>query len=79
MKRVLEIVDPALRQRVVDALAHRNGVRPEDIPHWYEMDDAAYVELLAEVNEVQDVIEPSLPDDYRPAGDDSGAGRAEML
>jgi hypothetical protein len=65
MVRVREIIDPALRDRVIDALALRQGVRPEDIPHWYEMDDAAYTELLQELNEASDIVEVEQPKDPR--------------
>jgi hypothetical protein len=55
MIRVFQITDPALRGRVIDALAHRHGVSPEHIPQCYEMDDAAFSELLQELDEVEDV------------------------
>jgi hypothetical protein len=65
MIRVFQIIDPALRRRVIDALAHRQGVAPTDIPHWYEMDDATFSELLQELNEVEDVERIESADDSR--------------
>jgi hypothetical protein len=63
--RVHEIIDPVLRRRVIDALAERQGIRPEDLPHWYEMDDASYSELLLELNEAEDVDAVAPPEDPR--------------
>jgi hypothetical protein len=44
--RIREIVDPQLRQRVLQALAERRGCSVAAIPDWFELDDLDYVDLL---------------------------------
>ena len=46
MIRIREIMDPELRQRVLDVLAQRRGTSPAAIPEWFELDDADFVDLL---------------------------------
>lgn len=46
MIRIREIMDPELRQRVVDVLAQRRGTSAAAIPEWFELDDADFVDLL---------------------------------
>ena len=60
MVRIREILDPELRQRVLQALADRRGCSVASIPDWFELDDADYVDLL---NDLKDEawIEPDDP------------------
>jgi hypothetical protein len=51
MVRIREIVDPELRQRIVQALAENRGCSVAAIPDWYELDDADYVDLLNQIKE----------------------------
>ncbi len=46
MIRIREIVDPELRQRVLEKLAENRGASVASIPDWFELDDADYVDLL---------------------------------
>ena len=46
MIRIREILDPDLRNRIVEALADRRGCSVAAIPDWFELDDADYVDLL---------------------------------
>lgn len=65
MIRIDQIIDPVLQKRVIEALARKQGMQPEDIPHWYEMDDADYSQLLLELNEPTDVQPLEPPKDSR--------------
>jgi hypothetical protein len=58
MIRICHILDPDLKQRVIEALAERRGMAAGAIPEWYELDDADYVDLL---NDIQQKDRP-LPD-----------------
>ena len=49
MVRIRDISDPALRRHVIEAIARRQGVRPEEIPHWFELDDSTYDRLRQEL------------------------------
>ena len=49
MVRIRDISDPALRWRVIEVVARRRGVRPEEIPNWLEIEEAAYQRLLTEL------------------------------
>ena len=51
MIRIREILDPDLRQRVLDALAERRGMPAAAIPDWFELDDADLVDLLHDADE----------------------------
>jgi hypothetical protein len=57
--RIREILDPELRQRVLDALAERRGMAASAIPDWFELDDADLVDLLQDADEDP----PGKPDD----------------
>jgi hypothetical protein len=46
MIRIREIVDPELKQRVLEKLAERRGMAAAAIPEWFELDDADFVDLL---------------------------------
>jgi hypothetical protein len=59
--RIREIIDPELRQKIVEALAQRRGCSAAAIPDWFELDDADFVDLL---NDLQDADE-----DLNPPGD----------
>jgi hypothetical protein len=51
MVRIREIVDPELRQRILEKLAERRGCAVAAIPDWFELDDADYVDLLNDLKE----------------------------
>jgi hypothetical protein len=53
MVRILEILDPELRQRIVSALAERRGCSVAAIPDWFELDDADFVDLLDDIRETE--------------------------
>jgi hypothetical protein len=57
MVRIREIVDPELRQKILQALAQRRGCSVAAIPDWFELDDADFVDLLNDLQEDSD-IEP---------------------
>ncbi len=63
MVRIREIVDPELRQRIVEALAERRGMAASAIPEWFELDDLDYVDLLNDLKEQERQGEPE--DDWR--------------
>jgi hypothetical protein len=46
MIRIREILDPDLRQKIMEKLAERRGCSIASIPDWFELDDADYVDLL---------------------------------
>jgi hypothetical protein len=46
MIRIREILDPDLRQKILEKLAERRGCSVASIPDWFELDDADYVDLL---------------------------------
>lgn len=50
MIRIREILDPELRRRVVEKLGEWRGMPAASIPDWFELDDADYADLLAEIN-----------------------------
>lgn len=54
MIRIREILDPDLRQRILEALAKRRGCSIAAIPAWFELDDADYVDLLNDLKEQDD-------------------------
>jgi hypothetical protein len=58
MVRIRHILDPDLKQRVLEALAERRGMSVASIPEWFELDDADYVDLL------NDLKEPEHPQSY---------------
>ena len=51
MIRILHILDPDLKRRIIEALAERRGMSAAAIPEWYELDDADYVDLLNDLKE----------------------------
>jgi hypothetical protein len=61
MIRIREIVDPELRQRVLEKLAENRGSSVAAIPDWFELDDADYVDLLNDLKEEKE----EDPDDPR--------------
>ncbi|MGD0541416.1 MAG: hypothetical protein ABSB33_07855 [Tepidisphaeraceae bacterium] len=58
MIRIREILDPDLRRRIVDALAQRRGCSTAAIPDWFELDDADYVDLLNDLKDSEESVEP---------------------
>lgn len=54
MIRIREIIDPELRQRIHAKLAENRGCSTAAIPEWFELDDADFVDLL---NDLEDVAE----------------------
>lgn len=58
MIRIREILDPELRQRIVQALAERRGCSAAAIPEWFELDDADFVDLLNDLREEDPDIQP---------------------
>ena len=52
--RIGEIADPFLRRRVIEVIAQQRGVTPEEIPHWYELDESTYRKLLSEAGRRDD-------------------------
>jgi hypothetical protein len=59
--RIREILDPDLKQRIINALAERRGCSPAAIPEWFELDDLDFVDLLNDLKEP----EPEDPHDPR--------------
>lgn len=55
MIRIREIIDPELRDRIVQALAERRGCAAAAIPDWFELDDLDFVDLL---NDLKDAEQP---------------------
>ncbi len=51
MVRIRHILDPELKQKVLEALAARRGCAVSAIPEWFELDDADYVDLLQDIKE----------------------------
>ncbi len=62
MIRLREILDPDLKQRIVQALAERRGCSVAGIPDWFELDDADYVDLL---NDLKEAESPREDGDWR--------------
>ncbi len=60
MIRIREILDPDLKQRIINALAERRGCSPGSIPEWFELDDLDFVDLL------NDLKEPEAEDPHDP-------------
>jgi hypothetical protein len=58
MIRIRELLDPDLRRRIVDALADRRGCSAASIPDWFELDDADYVDLLNDLKESEETMDP---------------------
>jgi hypothetical protein len=54
MIRIREIIDPELRQRILEVLAHRRGTAPAAIPEWFELDDADFTDLLNDLKSQDD-------------------------
>jgi hypothetical protein len=53
MVRIRHILDPELKQKVLQALATRRGCTVSAIPEWFELDDADYVDLLQDIKEAE--------------------------
>jgi len=51
MIRIREILDPDLRQQILEKLADRRGCSVASIPAWFELDDADFVDLLNDLKE----------------------------
>ncbi|GIW76228.1 MAG: hypothetical protein KatS3mg104_1291 [Phycisphaerae bacterium] len=51
MIRIRYIQDPELKSRIIAKLAEWRGLLPSQIPEWYELDDADYVDLLQALRE----------------------------
>ena len=62
MIRIREIVDPELKERILQALADRRGCSAAAIPDWFELDDADFVDLL---NDLKQDNDPDALDDWR--------------
>ncbi|MCS7034381.1 MAG: hypothetical protein NZ561_10390 [Phycisphaerae bacterium] len=62
MIRIREILDPELRQKIVRALAQRRGMPPAAVPGWFELDDADFVDLLNDLKEQENPIDPEARD-----------------
>ena len=60
MIRIRDILDPDLKNQILVALAERRGSAVADIPEWFELDDADYVELLSAIQHPED--EADRPD-----------------
>ena len=62
MVRIREILDPELRQRIVQKLAENRGCSVAGIPDWFELDDADYVDLLNDLkdDENEDFDDPRM-------------------
>jgi len=58
--RIREILDPDLKQRIINALAERRGCSPAAIPEWFELDDLDFVDLLNDLKgpEAEDPHDP---------------------
>jgi len=61
MIRIREIIDPAFREKVREALAERRGMSVAAIPDWFELDDADLVDLLNDLKEKEMEFEPEDP------------------
>lgn len=64
MVRIRHIADPELKAKVVAKLAEWRGMAPSQVPEWYELDDADYVDLLQAIREDEEG-----DDDLRPQRD----------
>jgi hypothetical protein len=53
MVRIRHILDPELKQKILEALAARRGCTVSAIPEWFELDDADYVDLLQDIKEAE--------------------------
>jgi hypothetical protein len=51
MIRIRHISDPELKEKVIAALAARRGMAPSQIPEWFELDEADFVDLLNDLRE----------------------------
>jgi hypothetical protein len=51
MIRIAHISDPELKEKVIAALAARRGMAPSQIPEWFELDEADFVDLLNDLRE----------------------------
>jgi hypothetical protein len=58
MVRIREILDPELRQKILEKLADRRGCAVAAIPDWFELDDADFVDLLNDLKESDPDLEP---------------------
>jgi hypothetical protein len=58
MVRIREILDPELRQKILEKLADRRGCTVAAIPDWFELDDADFVDLLNDLKESDPDLEP---------------------
>ena len=54
MVRIREIIDPELREKILEKLAARRGCAVAAIPGWFELDDADYVDLLNDLKDDAD-------------------------
>lgn len=58
MIRIRYIQDPELKSRIIAKLAEWRGLLPSQIPEWYELDDADYVDLLQAIREDDESLKP---------------------
>ena len=66
MVRIRHILDPELRQKILEALAARRGCSTAAIPDWFELDDADFVDLLNDLKEKEErQADFNSPDDSR--------------
>lgn len=49
MVRVLHILDPELKRKVCEVLTDWRGFPGGQVPEWFELDDADYVDILNEI------------------------------
>jgi hypothetical protein len=60
MIRIREIDDPELKAKVIAVLSDWRGLN--EIPEWFELDDADYVDVL---NEIRARESPADPDAWK--------------
>jgi hypothetical protein len=51
MIRIRHISNPELKEQVIAALAARRGMAASQIPEWFELDEADFVDLLNDLRE----------------------------
>ncbi len=59
MVRIREIDDPELKAKVIAKLAEWRGLTPGNVPGWFELDDADYVDLLNAISEDENPRDPN--------------------
>jgi hypothetical protein len=64
MVRVRHILDPELKRKVCEVLADWRGFPGGQVPEWFELDDADYVDILNEIRRRESP--PEEEDGYDP-------------